>query len=107
MADKRMTYGEGPLFGTFKYAVKEEDKYCSVAYSPDGKFVAYAIYRTIVICDGKDLHDFQRIVAHDCQINKIRFSYDSTKLISCGNDCTVRVWEFQPDRNRFLMRWGS
>lgn len=72
----------------------------SVALSPDGKF-ALAAYKVSVVKNPVHVFDLTtgkwlcQLEGHEGAVNGIAFSPDSTRALTCGNDKTVRYWNFR------------
>ena len=73
---------------------KHTDQIESVAFSPDGKFVATAsddrTARLWEIATGKDIRQF---IGHEGQVKSVTFSPDGKYLLTGSDDTTARLWD--------------
>ncbi len=63
-----------------------------VDYSPDGKLLAAACQRQVIVHDARSGAVLCRIVAHDSDVNTLDFSPDGKLLATGGDDQRVRLW---------------
>ena len=66
----------------------------SVAFSPDGRFIASASFdKTIRVWDGVAGKLLGMLRGHAGRVYQVRWSPDSRLLLSCSQDSTAKVWE--------------
>lgn len=83
----------GKLLRQFKNGPDNDDRFCSVMFSPDSKVLASYAGRIIRVWDpatGKQLRQWQ---ADPEGVHRIVFDPDSKTLISGGDDRTIRFWD--------------
>lgn len=70
-----------------------------VAYAPDGKtFVAAgADWDTpnVVVLETENYTPVRNLVGHDVIVTSISFSNDGKKALTCGDDGTVKLWNYE------------
>lgn len=64
----------------------------SVAFSPDGELLAIGAYQQLQLVD-RDLNVIGELRGHRGYVNDLVFTPDGSKLISCSEDKSVRVWD--------------
>jgi WD40 repeat protein len=73
------------------------EAFCSVAFSPDGRFLAAAYKdRTVRLWDvaaWKELHSFR---GHSEFVIDLAFSPDGTRLVSSDYEGTAKIWNVKP-----------
>jgi WD40 repeat protein len=71
-----------------------QDRPCSAAFAPDGRFIASGGQDGLVIlwdvAEGKELH---RFMGHVGEVTSVAYSADSRFILSGGADGTVRLWD--------------
>ncbi len=72
----------------------------SIAYSPDGKWLASARHEEIKIWDPTSGKEVRTLHGHTRPVTGLSFNAESTRLASSGADETVRIWN--PTRSEAL-----
>lgn len=68
----------------------------SVAFSPDGRRVAYGGEdATVWLCDVATGKELQQFTGHESQVLSVAFSSDGRRLVSGGQDTTMRLWDVE------------
>jgi WD40 repeat protein len=73
----------------------------SVAYSPDGKYLAVADGNKVRVCDAGNGKDLIVLPPHSARVKAVAFSPDGKLLASASDDETVRVWDWNRSKVRF------
>jgi WD40 repeat protein len=90
-----------PTGGHLHSAVK------SIAFSPDGKFLASAADdRTIRLWDVSTGKQIRAFTGHTLPVNLVSFAPDGKSIASSSSDGTVRVWEVDTGRELLKMVHG-
>lgn len=90
-----------PTGGHLHSAVK------SIAFSPDGKFLASAADdRTIRLWDVSTGKQIRVLTGHTLPVNLVSFAPDGKSIASSSSDGTVRVWEVGTGRELLKMVHG-
>jgi hypothetical protein len=64
----------------------------SVAFSTDGSRLARAEGRDVVVCDAVNGFEVHRLSGHSDFVRGVCFSPDGSKLASCSDDGSVKIW---------------
>ena len=68
-----------------------------IAFSPDSNFVAASVAdRTIRILESGTGHEVARLTGNLGAIRSLSFTFDSTQLVSVGDDKLIRIWNWRP-----------
>lgn len=67
-----------------------------LAISPDNKYIAFPIGRSISVIENKTYRNFQTATGHTNAIHEVVFSSDSRLMASGGVDRIIRLWEVAP-----------
>ena len=71
----------------------------AVAFSPDGRWAAFASAdKSVVIWDVAENRELRRCIGHTASVWCVAFSPDGSRLLSGGKDGTVRLWETRTAR---------
>src|SRR6185369_7754370 len=65
----------------------------SVAFSPDGTWIAYGLYDNSVHLWNPTTDEDAALTGHTGGVSRVVFSPDSTVLASAGQDSSVRLWD--------------
>jgi len=83
-----------PLVTTFSVTLKGHERAASVAFSPDGKFLASAWGdKTVRIWEVGSWREVATLRGHEKHVLSVTFSPNGKFLASVGGDYTVRIWE--------------
>jgi eukaryotic-like serine/threonine-protein kinase len=77
----------------------------SLAYSPDGRWLAVAWAEdenTVVLLDAQTHETVARFRDHEKDVHSAAFSPDSRRLASCSQDQTVHQWQADSGASRLL-----
>jgi len=86
--------------GRERYA-RYPGKAFAVAWSPDGKLIAAGYPNgRIGLFDGEFFSELYSFPAHEKYVFSLAWTPDSTRLVSCSGDATVRVWDPRPRAER-------
>ncbi|MCZ7583065.1 MAG: WD40 repeat domain-containing protein [Deltaproteobacteria bacterium] len=67
------------------------------AYSPDGRYIAFAgdgEGARINVFDAESLESVAKFQGHEKCVVALSFTDDGSKMLSCADDGTVRLWDF-------------
>ena len=78
----------------------------SVAFSPDGKWVAGSGDRLVQWFDVNTGERLRACKGHTDEVNTVAFSPDGKLLASAGQDETIRLWEVETGKPRAVLRKG-
>ncbi|HVS36188.1 MAG TPA: c-type cytochrome domain-containing protein [Gemmataceae bacterium] len=71
----------------------------AVAFSPDGRWAAFASAdKSVVIWGVAENRELRRCIGHTASVWCVAFSPDGSRLLSGGKDGTVRLWETRTAR---------
>ena len=71
----------------------------AVAFSPDGRWAAFASAdKSVVIWGVEENRELRRCIGHTASVWCVAFSPDGSRLLSGGKDGTVRLWETRTAR---------
>ncbi len=71
----------------------------AVAFSPDGRWAAFASAdKSVVIWGVAENRELRRCIGHTASVWCVAFSPDGSRLLSGGKDGTVRLWETKTAR---------
>jgi WD40 repeat protein/tRNA A-37 threonylcarbamoyl transferase component Bud32 len=76
-----------------KAALKWEVAVNTVAFSPDGRRIAFADGQTVRVCDATTGSDLIRPVTHQGLVNSVAYSRDGRCIASGSLDGTAKVWD--------------
>ena len=72
----------------------EDDRSRSVAFSPDGKFVAVASPdKTVRLWTVATQKEFKSLIGHTEEVDSVAFSPDGKMLASGSADATIKLWD--------------
>ncbi len=72
---------------------------CSAAaLSRDGRKLAFACGREVVVQDAVSGRLLYTLAGHSDEVNAVAFSPDGNQLASTGNDCVAKVWDARDGR---------
>jgi RNA polymerase sigma factor (sigma-70 family) len=72
--------------------IEEKESPSAVAYSPDGKLLAYATGQWILLCDAKTAKEIRKIKT-PIHVFGLAFAPDSKSIGARAGDLFIRVWE--------------
>lgn len=82
----------GTELGKFK-ARTHYYAYRSIAFSPDGRYLAVAELEKLTLRDAKTGKELHILEGHQASPTCVAFNFDGSILISAGEDCTAIVWD--------------
>ncbi len=85
--------GSGKLLRQFRNGPDNDDRFCSVCLSADGKILASVAGKIIRLWNPATGEELRRWLADAENVHGIVFSPDGKTLISGGDDRTIRFWD--------------
>ncbi len=80
----------------------------SIAWSPDGKFLASASYdKTVQVWDASNGKNILSYKKHSQHVNALAWSHDSKYLATASDDGTVQIWEARTGKMLVTFRGHS
>lgn len=68
-----------------------------VCFSDEGqRLVSAGLDNFLVVWNEASGEVLRRLYGHDDQVNRVRFFNDSTGIVSCSGDLTLKVWYLTP-----------
>ena len=89
----------------FSTLLEYEAELC--CFSPDGALMAVAYEEYVYIYDIASAKQIQSIYAHYSKCNSLEFSADGKRLLTSGNDKTVKVWDVENGEELFILKWQA
>lgn len=85
----------------FHRATSFRDEATSVAFSPDGKTLAFGSWATVMLWDIKTREQIGTLIGHDDSfwVGCVAFSRDGKTLASGSGDWTIKLWDVQTHEN--------
>jgi WD40 repeat protein len=74
-----------------------------LAISPDGTTIAVAASLGIWLCSAETLEPLRLLEGHTRDVRSVDWSPDSTRIVSGGDDYTVRVWDVASGRQIYVL----
>ncbi|MBZ5563445.1 MAG: WD40 repeat domain-containing protein [Acidobacteriia bacterium] len=88
-----------PEFVLVKTLEGHENTVRSIAFSPDGRYLASgSVDATVKLWEVEAAHEARTLAGHRDMVTAVAFSPDSRSLASAGIDETVRIWEVNTGR---------
>ena len=81
----------------FKYFMIESPPVSKIAFSPDGKLLAFASDNNAFVYSFKAEEQVAILSGHGDTITDIAFSPGSTILATAGLDCSIRLWDWEAE----------
>jgi WD40 repeat protein/serine/threonine protein kinase len=73
--------------------VEDHDEVAVVAFSPDGRLVAYSHADRVELWDPRGRRKVRSLLGHDGPIVALNFSPDGRRLATAGRDAGVELWD--------------
>lgn len=91
----------------FSYSIKSNSTLNCIAFSHDGKWIAYATEENkIVILEAFTGKMKYTLLGHSDKINKIQFNPNGNELISVSDDGTIRIWDIDLGLHKDIINAG-
>jgi WD40 repeat protein len=91
--------------GKVKFQANEAKGIRSMAYSPDGKTLALALYDgKVKLLDATTFKEFMAIDGHKSGVNCVAFSPDGSKFASASLDQTAKIWDAKTGKELMTLR---
>ncbi len=78
----------------------------AVAFSPNGELLAIAVGEQIHLLSVSDLSRISELRGHTQSVDHLAFSADGEKLLTGGEDQTVRMWDLASESEEQCYDWG-
>jgi serine/threonine protein kinase/WD40 repeat protein len=86
---------------------REDGALGAVALSPDDRHAAYVCDTTIYLCDLETGDELMTFRGHELGIARIAFCGDGRRIVSCGSDKTIRVWDVETGKELRRLAHGE
>jgi len=97
-----------PWFDRWQVAYRiPRGRICAVAWSPDGKQIAYAEATYVRICDAKTFETQQILVGHRGRVTSIDWNHTNKRIASASLDGTVWIWSVDRALQLRAEQWSN
>lgn len=79
---------------SFQPATRPNDIFAALAFTPDGRRLLAARDALVSVLDSASGRELHQLPLHAKEVTALAFSPDSKRLITTGNDRTVRLWDW-------------